>query len=171
MRAAIPCGLSLSLLTRRIPRSQISSWKCEGEERLRGPFVLPSQLRILTCAADDGPCFASFFPRTRAIYRTVRTVRAVKSDRQRSRVKERERKRDVSVLRIKRSRSARSERIDTSRYPRRSFSRCARKTDESSPTPVPRLVLHVSGDARTDSNTATRRNRMTRTEPIGRKSP
>lgn len=54
------CGLfRFFLLTRPPnPRSRISS-KREGEARLRDPF-LPSQPRILTCAADDGPCLASF---------------------------------------------------------------------------------------------------------------
>lgn len=140
------------------------------------PFVLPSQPRILTCAADDGPCFASFFPQTRAIYRRVNVGLRdpAAKDRARARARKTERERETERAQDQ----AISERAPgADRHPAVPASpflalcRCAPKDGRkfSSSGPSSRLTCFLR--RATDSNAATRGNQMTRTEPIGRKSP
>lgn len=162
-------SLVLFFLLTRPPnlRSRISSWKREGEARLRDPF-LPSQPRILTCAADDGPCFASFLFFS-ANASDISNARTPRSGRRRSRARRQAGRNVLNVPRIERSRSARSERIDTPpRYPRRPFlaPRTRKAVDETFSNSGPSSRLTCFRRRATDSSAAiaTRSNDAGRSE-------
>lgn len=130
----------LSLLTR--PANPEVESPREGEKRLRGPAIscLPSSASHSYMRRRRRSVLRIVFSANAS---DIRERRAARSDRRGSRAEESEREiRAISERAPGADRHPRGTRV----HP---FSRrCARKTDESSPAPVPRLVLHVSGDAR-----------------------